>query len=59
MEARDTPDTVQIKGASHMTQAFVFGRSSRGYTFEACVFEVYRVGVDEVVEVDVLGCRGK
>ena len=31
----------------------VHGWSSRGYTFEACVFEVYRVGVEEVVEVVV------
>ena len=59
MEARDTPNTVPTKGASHTSQAFVLGRSSRGYTFEACVFEVYRVGVEEVVEVDVLGRRGK
>ena len=59
MEVRDTPDMVQTKGASHTSQAFVLGRPSRGYTFEACVFEVYRVGVEEVVEVDVLGHRGK
>ena len=37
MEARGTPDTVQTKGASYTTQAFVLGWSSWGYTFEACV----------------------
>ena len=35
---------------SYITQAFVHGRSSRGYTFEACIFEAVRVrsGVEEV-----------
>ena len=53
MEARDTPDMVQTRGASHTSQAFVLGRSSRGYTFEACVIGGVQVRCG-VVEVDVL-----
>ena len=37
-ETSDTLDTVQTR-ASHTSQAFVLGRSSRGYTFEAFIFE--------------------
>lgn len=73
MEERDTTDTVQTR-AYHTTYAFgprLHGRSSRrssrGYTFEACVFETGRVrcGVGEVgilgtivVEVVVLSVFG-
>ena len=39
---------------SYITHAFVHGRSSRGYTFEACVIGVVRVRCG-VGEVDVLG----
>ena len=54
MEARDTTDTVQIKGASHTTQAIVLGRSFRGYTFEECVLGRFRFdGMS--TEVDVHG----
>ena len=51
---------------SYNTQAFVHGRSSRGYTFEACIFGADRVRYDveevvilvTVVEVVVHGRRG-
>ena len=35
---------------SYNTQAFVHGQSSRGYTFEACIFGVdqFRCNVEEV-----------
>ena len=39
---------------SYITHAFVHGRSSRGYTFEACVIGGVRVRCG-VGEVDVLG----
>ena len=39
---------------SYITHAFVHGRSSRGYTFEACVIRGVRVRCG-VGEVDVLG----
>ena len=58
IEARDTPNTVQTKGASHTSQAFVLGRSSRGYTFEACVIGGVRVRCS-VGEVDVLRTFGE
>ena len=38
---------------SYNTQAFVHGRSSRGYTFEACIFGADQVRCN-VEEVDVL-----
>ena len=57
MEARDTTDTVQTKGASHTTYAIVLGRSSRGYTFEACIIGGVQVQ-SGVGEVDVLGMFG-
>ena len=33
---------------------FVHGRRLGGYTFEACIFGTDQVGVEEVVEVDIL-----
>ena len=51
--ASDNSDTVQTTGASHTTHANILGRSSRGYTFEACVIEGVRVRCG-VGEVDVL-----
>ena len=39
---------------SYITHAFVHGRSSRGYTFEACIFGAVRVRYD-VEEVVVHG----
>ena len=39
---KDNSDTVQTYGTSHTTHAFDHGRSSRGYTFEACISE--RIG---------------
>ena len=56
--ASDNSDTMQTTGASHTTHANVLGRSSRGYTFEACIIEGVRVQ-SGVGEVDVLGRRGK
>ena len=43
MEARDTTDTEQHTGISYITQTFVHGQSSRGYTFEVCLFGADRV----------------
>ena len=51
------------KRASHTTHAFGPRTASRGYTFEACVFEANRFGGEvvvlaTVVEVVVLGRSG-
>ena len=43
METSEKSDTVQTR-ASHTTHAFGPRRSSRHYTFEACVFGADRVG---------------
>ena len=56
-EMSDNTDMVQTKGASHTTQAFVHGSSSRRYTFEACAIGGVQVRCS-VGEVDVLGTFG-
>ena len=40
---KDNSITVQNSSISYNTQAFVHMRSSRGYTFEACIFGAVRV----------------
>ena len=50
---KDNSIMVQNSSISYNTQAYVHGRSSQGYTFEACIFGVDRVRCN-VEEVDVL-----
>ena len=58
-EMSDNTDMVQTKGATHTSRNIRPRRSSRCYTSEACIIGAVRVGVEEVVEVDVLGRQGK
>ena len=53
-ETSDNLDTVQTR-ASQTSQAFVHGRRLEVIPFKACIIGAVRVGVEEVVELDVLG----